>query len=63
MNAYVVRPGPLDNVRLFARSRTSAVVIQLSGYSRPTDQLIASAGQLATHALDRLDAEPDQRVQ
>ncbi len=61
--AYAVRSGPLSGPRLFARSQASAVVIHLSGHSRSAEQLIASAGQLATLALNRLDAEAEQRVQ
>jgi hypothetical protein len=59
-SAYAARPGPLGQVRLFARSVKSAVLVHVSGDARPDDKRLDLAKQFAGPALDRLDAAQDQ---
>ena len=59
-NAYAARTGPLGEVRLFSRSLASAVLVHVSGDSRPCEKRLDLAKQLAGPALARLDAAQDQ---
>jgi 4-amino-4-deoxy-L-arabinose transferase-like glycosyltransferase len=58
-SAYVARPGPLGDIRLFARSFGSAVVIHISGDAEPRERKLDLAKQFARTALDHLDAAED----
>ena len=57
--AYVARPGPLSDIRLFARSFGSAVVIHVSGVAGADERKLNLAKQFARRALDHLDAAED----
>lgn len=61
-DAYAIHCGWMSEVRLFARSHKSAVIIHLSGRSETQDQLTHSASQLAARVLERLDTQ-DRRIQ
>jgi len=55
VNAYAARVGPLGDVRLFSRTLESAVIVHVSGDSRPTKTSLDVAKQFASTALERLD--------
>jgi len=57
--AYVARPGPLGDIRLFARSFGSAVVIHVSGLPGGEERKLNLAKQFARSALDHLDVAED----
>jgi 4-amino-4-deoxy-L-arabinose transferase-like glycosyltransferase len=59
-SAYAARTGPLGEVRLFARSLESAVLVHVSGDSRPCEKKLDLAKQFVGPALARLDAVQDQ---
>jgi hypothetical protein len=56
VNAYAARTGPLGDVRLFSRTVESAVLVHVSGDSRPHEEGLDLARRFASMALDRLDA-------
>ena len=60
VNAYAARTGPLGDLRLFSRSVKSAVLVHVSGDSRPHEKKLDLATRCAGPALDRLDAAQDQ---
>ncbi len=60
-SAYVARPGPLGDIRLFARSFGNAVVIHISGSAEPRERKVDLAKQFARTALNHLDAADDAR--
>jgi hypothetical protein len=53
--AYAARTGPMGDLRLFARSFDSAVIVHVSGGSMPTESRLALARRFAGIALDGLD--------
>lgn len=55
VNAYAARTGPLGDLRLFSRSVESAVLVHISGDSRPHEK-VDLAKRFASTALDHLDA-------
>jgi hypothetical protein len=60
LSAYAARTGPLGDLRLFFRSVESAVLIHVSGDSRPCEKRLDLAKQFASTALARLDAAYEQ---
>jgi hypothetical protein len=58
-NAYVTRPGPFGDIRLFARSFGSAVVIRISGDVQSKETKLGWAKQFARIALANLDRAED----
>jgi hypothetical protein len=58
-SAYAARTGPLGDIRLFARSFESAVVIHISGDTEPKEKRLVLAKQFARTALDHLDIALD----
>ena len=58
-SAYAARPGPLGDIRLFARSFGSAVLIHISGRAEPKEKQLDLAKQFARSALDHLDRSDD----
>lgn len=56
VSAYAARTGPLGDMRLFARSFKSAVIVHISGDSRPNEKRLDLAKQFARTALECLDA-------
>jgi 4-amino-4-deoxy-L-arabinose transferase-like glycosyltransferase len=55
LNSYTVSAGPTTDVRLFARSLNSAVIVQLSQDSAGHGTAIEAASELGRKALMRLD--------
>jgi 4-amino-4-deoxy-L-arabinose transferase-like glycosyltransferase len=58
-NAYVAKPGPFGDIRLFARSFGNAVVIHISGQAEPREKKLNLAKEFARIALDHLDNAED----
>ena len=58
-NAYTAQSGPFGDIRLFARSFGSAVVVHISGDAESKDKKLDLAKQLARSALDHLDRAED----
>jgi hypothetical protein len=56
VTAYATRAGALGDVRLFARTLNSAVIVQVSQSGASGEERVELAQQFASKALDRLDA-------
>jgi hypothetical protein len=56
VSAYVASPARRGDVRLFARTMESAVIVHATGRTRPEEFRIDQATKLAVIALARLDA-------
>ena len=58
-SAYAAQTGPLGDIRLFARSFESAIVIHISGDAEPKEKRLVLAKQFARIALGHLDSALD----